>query len=290
MGAIIPVLAWLIASGCSQWRWWQKPSDADSRRLLTRTDQQSPMPFDPSRLHTTPDDIIAVGLSFDVDRFIVPTDRLDPERAATWKNVDELRAGAAPTALWQRNGLRIGIVPESGRSNIGDALSALDAKHEQLSRTMQSGHPLTLDLGPLPASTTVFLFAADGRLQGTTYDAGMLRRFQIDYEVKLDQQTIRVDLFATPELFRESDRPRYHSAGERIEFSTVYDGATFHALRAAVDVDPGDWLMIGSADSAENRFTLGAALMTEDTAGRAWETVLLVGPRLYRSGSAEKSP
>lgn len=246
------------------------------------------MPFDPSRLPASPDDIVAVGLSFDVDRFVVPAETLSPERDALWKNVDELRAGAPVTALWQRNGLRLGVTPESGRSSIGDALSALDAKHEHVSRTIQSGRPLTLDLGPLPTSTTVFLFTSDGRLQGTTHDTGMFRRFQVDYEVRLDQQTIRVDLFATPELFRESPQPRYHSDGEQIRFSPVYEGVLFHALRAAVDLRPGEGMMIGIAPAADNRFTLGAALLSQNSAGRDWETILLVGPRLYRSESPEK--
>lgn len=246
---------------------------------------QGPLPFDADRVRQYPEDILVLGMVFDVQRFIVPADKVVGVRETIWRYVDELRVDPATTAHLKKNGFRVGVVSSTQIGALRELLDELEARSERTSQTVQRGFPLTLDLGSTGDNRTVYIFRPDGLLEGRTFD-NATKFLHIDYNVELVDQRPRTTLGMTPELFQESERRHYQASDGRVLYEKQYEGEIYHELAVKLPTVPGEVLVVGPSDTTNYPFILGSTILGDETGGRRWEIILCVAPHLYRAPGA----
>lgn len=244
-------------------------------------DGQGPMPFDTAGPSPHGDDVL-VEIMFDVERFLVPADKIAAQRDNVWKHVDELRISPAQIAYLAKNGFRMGIADRTQISALRQVLDSLGARSEHVNQTVQNGYPLTLDFGTTGRNRTVFTFRRDGRIVGQTFDTAA-QYLHIDYRVDVIDHTPRTTLRITPEMFQESRRPQWQESDGQVRYEKQYQGIVYHELATELPTAPGETLIVGPANAEDYRFILGSTILSNETAGRCWETMLCITPRVYRT-------
>lgn len=233
------------------------------------------------------DDVVVVRLRFDVERFLVPADAMEPRRGQVWGHVDELRIEPETSALLLRNGFRVGVASRSGGEAIRAIMHELEAGVETMTHLVQSGVPVTLDLGPVGEGRSVFTIGRSGGLAGNTF-ANASRLLHLDYDVTLADGA-RTALRITPEIFKESDTPYWQVREGDVRYQKQYEGMVYRELSAELTTGEGDVLVIGPSGATERPLTLGSTMLSDIIAGRRWETLLCVRPRLYRNAGRQGS-
>ncbi len=276
------------ASGCSWFaRMFPAGASDGTARPAARNEAEVAPPLDRRRSGGAESaDLVVVRLAFDVTRLIVPSANLVAQREAVWREIDELRVSPAVHSHLRRNGFRLGVIRAGARDRLRGILDAADARYERMAHTVQSGVPLSIDLGSVAGSVDVFLIAPDGTLAGHTFN-DVAKFIHIDYEVSVDDGP-RALLRITPELFKESVRPGWRVRDGAPSYKKVYEGVMFHELAADVDVKTGELLILGPANADEQPWTLGSRMLVDTIGGRAWETILCIEPRVYRHAEAER--
>ncbi len=283
LGLVTMVGAACLQTGCLNGQGGQRPLPSpNSESFEQMVSDSGPLPFDQNRVRSNNPTDVRVRLLFDVERFIVPCDQSDEQRAAVWRYVDELRVSPDRAESLSANGLRMGVAEQRRFAAVREALAELNSRRERSSQIVQSGVPLTLDLGSLSGSRTVYLFDASGGLSGETFE-NATRRLTLDYDVGLQGSTPRISLRLTPELYKTSERPLFESVEGQVSYRQRYEGKKFHGLAVEMSIVQGDALVIGPANALERRFSLGSTLLTEESAGRCWETIFCITPVLFQS-------
>ena len=276
----------LVPAACDQPPPAGNPSNETQHQQLAELSQgEGPMPFDPQRGGGSADDVIVVGISFTVERYVVPSDVLAPRRSDIWTLVDELRIEPADVAHLKNNGLRIGVAGRAETDVLRELMAGLDARREVITRNAQSGAPVTLDFGSTGSYRTVYLFHRDGRLEGTTFDDAA-KFVHIDYHTELRDDAPRITLALRPELFKESDRPHWRVTDGQFLYEKEYHGAAYRELTVEVPVLDGEMLVVAPSAAAENAYLVGSTILSDVLGGRRWETVVMITPRLYRTTGA----
>ncbi len=226
------------------------------------------------------DDVAVLRLRFDVERFIVPSLTLASRRTEAWNHVDELRIEPSVGALLAQNGFRVGAAGPAGHESIRTLMQGLDADVETMTHLVQSGIPLTLDLGAAGQHRNVFTINRGGTLQGQVFD-GATRLIHIDYEVAIGDRP-RTALRVTPEIFKENKTPYWQIRDGDVRYQKEYQGRLYRDLAIELDIAEGETLVIGPVDAADRSLMLGSIMLSDVMAGRRWETILCVTPRLFR--------
>ena len=279
-----------LAAGCLQTpQGDESGAGLQHQQLSAEAGDTGPLPFDAGRMWSYPDDVVVVGMIFDVERFLVPADKAAAERERIWKYVDELRIDPATTAYLKKNGFRMGVVNGEDIGVLRDLLAGLEARSERMRQTVRSGYPLTLDLGETGSYRTIFTFGPNGDLEGRTFDTAT-KYLHINYSVQMIRQRPRVKLGVTPEIFQESERPHYQAGDGHVRYEKRYQGIVYHDLAVELSTAPGEVLVIGPADADGNRFILGRTILSGESAGRRWETILCIAPQLYRTRGPKGAP
>lgn len=240
-----------------------------------------------SRSGVGADAVVAVQLRFDVERFLVPSEALDGRRAEMWNHVDELRGDPATSALLAQNGFQVGVASRLACDAIRALLHDLDASVEKVTHRVQRGIPLTLDMGALGDRPTVFIMGRDGGLAGDTF-TGASKLLHVDYEVTLGDRP-RTALRMTPEIFKESSAPYWRLRDGDVRYQKQYEGKLYRELSAEFEAGDGEVLVIGPSDARDRPLMLGSIMLSDIVAGRRWETLLCVTPRLYRHAGEQES-
>jgi len=268
-----------------------RSADADTPQLERdeppATVDGGPMPFDAARVWQITDDVISVRIVFDVERFLLPYQQYLLLDAEIWKLVDELRVSPAQVSLLRGNGLRWGVAGRAEVAMLRDVMGMQDIRAERSRQAMQSGWPLTLDLGSTADDQIVYTYDADGRMQGTTFDSTS-KLLHVEYRVEIVEQTPHTVLSVTPELFKESEKPQYDLRDGQIRREKQYEGRVFRELSAEMDTSPGEAIVIGPV--CGRRFTVGSTLLGDELSTGPWVTLLVIHPELYRNEATGNGP
>ncbi|UCG17766.1 MAG: hypothetical protein JSV19_06990 [Phycisphaerales bacterium] len=227
------------------------------------------------------DELIVVQLHFDVMRVELP---IDPVRhsAKIWNHVDELQVDPQQCALLGRNGLRIGVASADAWPAIEAVLDAHHARSTRRQHAVQSGYPLTLDVGGVEGGETIFSYDGQGNLAGTTFGGGR-KYIHVDYAVSADNSG-RITLKVLPEVHAESTRKRWETAGGVFQEQASYEGRVYRELAASVRLSPGRFLVIGPSPQADIGYLLGSRFLEREAGGTRYETLLFATPQLFRTG------
>ncbi len=285
--SIALAVALTLCGGCRSLFARRAPAQAATPNTNDPSAEHRYGPLGSRRSATSDPDVIVVGMIFDVQRIAVPADQIAKHRDDLWKYINELRLDPDTAAHLANNGFRMGVTSRSDLTSIRDLLTPLDTRFESVTQTVQSGHPATLDLGLTGPTRTIYAFHADGRLEGKTFNAAT-KYLHIDYAVDMIDQQPRTTLRVTPEVFQESERQHWHAGDGEIRYEKQYEGTVYHELAADVPMMDGDVLVIGPTDSQADPYLLGNTLLSSESAGRRWETILCITPRVYRLSTEGK--
>ena len=227
---------------------------------------------------------MVVELHFDVMRVDLPCDSIR-HSAKLWNHVDELRVEPGHSVLLGRNGIRMGVAPADAWPAIQAVLEAHGARVTRRQHAVQSGYPLTIDIGDAQAGETIFSYDGQGRLKGRTFGAGR-KYIHLDYVVEADDPP-RVLLRATPEMHVQSADKRWQEQDSEYVEKPAYEGHSYAELSAAVSLKPGQILVIGPGHQAEMAHLLGNRFFERIEAGTRYETLYFATPQLFRLETPE---
>jgi len=232
--------------------------------------------------HTSSDRVQVVQLAFDVLRVELPIDGVRNSRKV-WNHVDELRLEADLVARLARNGLRVGAASSGSWPAIRAILEAGGARTQKDQMLPQPGTPLTLELAPIQESESIFSYGRDNRLVGKTFPSGQ-KIIQLDY-----MYHSQLGGCTDVQLGFEVRNDRGEMTWERRD-GAAYDRHVFEDLAALLTLKPGEFLVVGPSDQADNEYLIGSRFLIQTASGKKTETLLFVTPQPFQTQNAQRRP
>jgi hypothetical protein len=211
---------------------------------------------------------IALNVVFTVLHVQVPTERR-AQVEPLWNHLREEVFNNSTAVRLRKNGLRVGI----GNAEWWEAVKAtLDATEGVRSRTLDPvrlpvNFPLALELDQRPREQTLFFVADDGILTGETWphSRNVLR---VSYELNR-MRPERVRLSVVPEVRQRLDGWRWVRSGSGVAQMPEYNGRVFSAAAFAVDLEPGEFLLVAPSREADLYGIVGGTFLSSaDDGGR----------------------
>lgn len=228
------------------------------------------------------------AIPFDIVRVDLPVDTIRHARKV-WNHVDELRLDAASIGLLVRNGLRVGAASQDAWAAWRAIFAACDAHIGDVRSVVQAQPPLTIRLGALEQPQSYCWYARGGRLIGKTFPDGE-RLVHIGY-VAHPELGGQIDMTVRFEVRQDLGVMTWERRGGAFVQVPAYERHMFDDLSATVALKPGEFLVIGPSEEADNAFLVGSRLFTGTRQGRSVESLLLVTPRpVGPQGAARWTP
>lgn len=193
-----------------------------------------------------------------------------------WNHLREDVVDAALGERLARNGLRIGVGSAPAWSAVKAALDAIDGAQAAALDPVRvpAGYPLALELDTRPREQTLFFVADDGVLTGETWphSRNVLR---VHYELNREHpETVR--LVVVPEVRQRLEGWRWVRSEAGLAQVPQYGGRAFGAAGFALDLAPGQFLMVAPGEQADTYGLVGGAFLTcEDPEQRTDSYVFL---------------
>jgi len=73
-----------------------------------------------------------------------------------------------------------------------------------------------------------------------------------------------------------------------IRQAPAYDRHVFEDLNALLTLKPGEFLVVGTSDQADNEYLVGSRFLIHTAAGEKTETMLFVTPQPFQSQNTQK--
>ncbi len=239
-----------------------------------------------SRL-TPSDRVQVVQLAFDVLRVEMPVDEVRHSRKV-WNHVDELRLDSDRIARLRRNGLRVGAASSSAWAPIRAILEAGGAKMQKDQMLPQPGTPLAIEFASIQESESFFSYDRDNRLVGKTFSEGR-KIIQLDYAFH-PQLGGSTDLQVDFEVQNDRGEMVWERRDGVIRQVPAFDRHVFENLAAALTLKPGEFLVLGPGDQADNEYLIGSRFFVQSAQGDRKETLLFVTPQPFQTSSVRRAP
>ena len=268
VGAAVPATLLALLAGCNtnMPAWWNQtwPSAAP-RRAADATAAPAPeVPVlvraaEPER--SSADRRVALDVVLTVLHVQVPGERR-AQVGPIWNHLREDVFDSETVVRLRRNGVRVGV----GKVQWWDAIQAtLDVTEGVRSLALDPvrlppGFPLALELDQRPREQTLFYVADDGILTGETWphSRNVLR---ISHELnRLHPERLR--LLVVPEVRQRLDGWRWVRTGSGLAQVPDYHGRTFAAAAFAVDLEPGEFLLVAPNSAADTYGIVGGAFLS----------------------------
>jgi hypothetical protein len=237
--------------------------------------------------HSSSDRVQVVQLAFDVLRVELPIDGVRNSRKV-WNHVDELRLEADLVARLGRNGLRVGAASSGSWSAIRAILEAGGARTQKDQMLPQPGTPLILELATIQESESIFSYGRDNRLVGKTFPSGQ-KIIQLDY-VYHSQLGGCTDVQLGFEVRNDHDEMTWERRDGVIRQAPAYDRHVFDELAAVLTLIPGEFLVVGPSDQADNEYLIGSRYLIHTASGKKTETLLFVTPQPFQTQNVQRRP
>lgn len=222
----------------------------------------------------------AASLAFEVYRLDLPHVGDSRQSLKLWNHVDELRADPENVALRARSGLRIGVFPRRAWPAIRTILDACGARVHRERVAAPRGLPLTIEIGVVDEFESIFWYSVGGRLAGKTFKEGK-KLILIDYAV-YGAMGGRIDLQVSFEVRHDRGVTTWERHGGVLTQVPAYDSHVFSDLTAILPLNPGESLLIGPGNDAENDLLLGNRFMAYGRGGRRYEKLIIMTPTTSR--------
>ena len=275
---LIGVVSW----GCHSLAFWSggRGSSRTPHEEVITPDERTPGPpsgpaVAPSSAPSSAKPIRIVDLAFEILRIELPLRGVQHSRKI-WNHVDELRVDPELVARLARNGVRLGAVPQEAWPAIHTILDAGDAEVHKDQLLSPSGLPLTLEVGSISDSESIFSYGPGHQLVGKTFDAGV-KIVEVNYALRPEMGG-RVDLQVALEVRHRRGVMTWEKTAGVIQQVPDYDRYVFSDLRAAIALDLTESLLIGPGEEARNEYVVGSRFFTKRRAGNRYETLYCITP------------
>jgi len=273
----IAVVALVGLAGCSV----QRPWGQDGRRAhelpdQTLTDESHYSRYSQSADRNRPDRVVRIR--FDILRVDLPMDAVRHSKKI-WNHIDELRPDSRLVATLARNGIRVGAAPESVWPALQTIFDSARARPSEYHQVVQGGIPFSIELGAMPEQETIFCYDRSGRLAGKPIPAGE-KLLHLDYLLhpELDGCT---DVSLVFEVRRDLGTMVWENRNGVIRQVPAYDHFRFEDLSVLLTLRPGEFLVIGPGDEADNDYLVGSRFFSAKRSGVPFESVICITPRPF---------
>jgi hypothetical protein len=286
---MVVACAVLISGGCD--------TGQSLRNLFSSQAHERPAPPDAAEGRPTGSDIAprpasdrtpvaVVALQFDILRVDFPIGGAD-HAAKVWNHADEMRLDVRQAPLLVRNGMRMGAIGEGAWPALQAIFDAARATMLTQQQVVRGGEPVTVELGQVTESQTVFSYDRGGRLAGRTIPDGAML-LKINYAM-YPQITGRTELEVSLEVRHDLGKMAWENRGGQIVQVPAFDVYAFDELTTRIGLSVGESLVIGPSDQAGNDFLPGSRFFSSVRGGNRVQTVWIVKPRPYemRVGSGQ---
>ncbi len=280
---LIAVVVGVADGGCSaSFPWLARRVGARSPHE-DRTSQTASKRSGPARRSPSWDSYQVVRMAFEVVRIQLPMEGIRNSRKI-WNHVDTMRLEPGLAERLVRNGLRVGVVSPGAWPAIQTILDACDAAVHKERTPDQNGLPLTIELGVIAGSESIFCYPPSNRLVGKTYQGGK-KLITIEYGVHTELGGC-VDVQAQLEIRRDRGVMTWERRDGALRQVPAVDRHLFSDLAARATLNPGEALLIGPSASADNEYLLGSRFLMSRQAGGLYETLLCITPIPYQLSDA----
>ncbi len=198
-----------------------------------------------------------------------------------WNHVDELRIDSQAVALLARNGLRVGVASPAAWPVIETIIEAGKGTLRNDQLFTQRGLAVSIAVSSIADSETFFTYGRDNRLVGKTFPAGD-RLLKLDYAFHPELGGC-TDLQLSLEVQRDRGELTWERDGDVIRQVPAYDRHVFADLSVLLSLNPGEFVVIGPSDEAENEYLVGSRFFTHRRSGQWYETLFCITPRPYQT-------
>ena len=225
------------------------------------------------------DTVHVVDVAFEVFRAELPVDGVRHSRKI-WNHVDELRANPKLLARLTRNGVRLGAVSAEAWPAIRTILEAGAADVRKGQLLTASGLPLTVEVGTIQESESVFSYRANNQLVGKTFTGGK-KVVNVDYAFHPEMGG-RIDLQLSFEVRRDRGGSTWVQTEDGVRQVPARDQHVFADLRTVLALNPGESVILGPSAETSNEYLVGSRFFTGWRADESYETLYWLTPVPYR--------
>lgn len=184
-----------------------------------------------------------------------------------------------------RNGIRVGIAGQSAWPAIQTVVKGVGGTISSTSLGAGPGMPVSLALGEVEESETVFLHDNRNALKGRTFQRGKKLLTFTGYAPPDLAAGIQVGLEL--EIRHEGGSLTWARAADGIQAVPMVERQVFSEVGASALVGPGEILLIGPNHDVENEFLLGGKYFETVREGRARDVVICMTARLEHGKGPE---
>jgi hypothetical protein len=229
---------------------------------------------------SSPGGVHVIHLAFGVLRVDLPVEGLRHSRKV-WNHVDELRLDSQAVALLAQNGLRIGVASPAAWPAIQTIIEAGAGTLHNEQLLTQSGLPVSVTVASIDEPETFFSYSRNSRLVGKTFPAGdKILKMGYAFHPELGGCT---DLQISLEVQHDRGELTWERTEGVIRQVPAYDRHVFSDLSVLFTLNPGEAIVIGPSDEADNEYLVGSRFFTHKRAGQPYETLLCITPQPYRT-------
>ncbi|MFQ5461668.1 MAG: hypothetical protein ACE5E5_03475 [Phycisphaerae bacterium] len=225
-----------------------------------------------------------VQLVFDVLRVELPEDAVRHSRKV-WNHVDSLRLDAQVASRLARNGIRVGAGTPDAWPAIEAIFNAAGAAVSRSRLTADAGALMSVVLGTIEEPESFFFYDFDNRLVGKTFDRGE-KTLNLE-NIILRELGGRVDLALSFEIRHDAGDFRWDKTREGITAVPTVERHVFGTTRVSLALAPGEFVVVGPSDEAENEYLVGGRFFLGDSDGNPRETMLCIVPKVLRTAASE---
>ncbi|MBI1826668.1 MAG: hypothetical protein HY287_18225 [Planctomycetes bacterium] len=266
-------------SGCAENRlWWPFGGSASPHETSLTPAQSPPVPIS-SRAPA--DAIQTIHLVLEVSRVEFPV--ADSRHARNvWNHLDRLRIDPAKVSLLERNGIRIGVGGESAWMPLNTIFESAEAVVTREQVAAQPGLPVTIPLGQVDESESIFVHSPGGGLTGRTFHGGD-KSISLDYAVRPELGGA-TDLVIRFEIRKDTGSMTWErqADGTTLQVPAI-ERFSFDELAAPITLRPGEFVAIGIGDTDSNGQLPGPRFLMRQGNGAKVETLLCITPHYFRT-------
>jgi len=279
-----------LISGCQAGpnpsHWWWPTFPASSRAHESQADAEPANVGNRggANRHRTGAGSETVQLVFDILRVELPADAVRHSRKV-WNHVDSMRLDAQVASRLAKNGIRVGAGTPEAWPAIEAIFNAAGAAVGRSRLSVDTGALMSVVLGTIEDPESFFFYELDNRLVGKTFDRG-------DKVVNFDKVVLRelggrVDLELSFEIRHDPGDFRWDKTRDGIRTVPALDRHVFGTTRVSLALAPGEFVVLGPSDEAENEYLVGGRFFLGDSNGKPREMILCIVPKVLRSATSE---
>lgn len=273
------ILAAGVIGGCAN-----KPTARPSRSVPARSaildSPFGPAPGEVPRAEAPPPQIRVMDVDFQIMRVDVPIDSVR-HSAKIWNHVRAGDLDPERVEILARNGVAVGIGAGEDWPALRAILTAARARVRTDQMLARSGLPVSVEVGRIDGTESVFSSRPGQRPAGRTFDGGS-KLLHVNYAVEPALAGL-VSLQLSLEIRKDRGEVSWQRVGGVLQQVPLYDQFPFDHLDVILPVGPGGFVIIGPTPDSDNDYWVGQRFFSATIDGRRHDTLLVIAPEVQEA-------